>query len=177
MGISEDFPTITFFMVSSCFYMHSCISVRGFVSLLVCWFFKWLICPTVDSSVRVIVKHWLLSSFSVLGKGWKGQFSNKIYMMHMWYHHKFLIHVLEWDSWIFLSNQSIVSFLHQRQGLFCSCSHENREQNSNLNGRAASHLMLEQTNQRSYDRCWFAKKKNIKEARRITYKISKKLDE
>ena len=101
----------------------------------------------------------LLSHFVMRGKGWKGQFSNQIYMMHMWYHHKFLIHVLEWDSWIFLSNQSIVSFLHQRQGLFCSCSHENREQNSNLNGRAASHLMLEQTNRRSYDRCWFAKKK------------------
>ena len=100
----------------------------------------------------------LLSHFVMRGKGGKGQFSNQIYMIHMWYHHKFLIHVLEWDSWIFLSNQSIVSFLHQRQGLFCSCSHENREQNSNLNGRAASHLMLEQTNQRSYDRCWFAKK-------------------
>ena len=100
----------------------------------------------------------LLSHFVMRGKGWKGQFSNQIYMMHMWYHHKFLIHVFEWDSWIFLSNQSIVSFLHQRQGLFCSCSHENREQNSNLSGRAR--FLLEQTSQRSTTlRSWLAKRR------------------
>ena len=38
-----------------------------------------------------------------------------------------------------------------------SCSHKNCKQNSNLNGRAR--FLLEQTNQRGYDRGWLAIKK------------------
>ena len=80
MGISEDFPTISFFMVSSCFYMHSRISARGFVSWLACWFFQWLICPTISSSIREIVKHCKKMSRKhppFLGSGPKGPMSCK----------------------------------------------------------------------------------------------------